>query len=116
MTRQANRLDAMDVGEIDDIVFLYADDLATGETIASASVTCEYLEGDADPSPQSMITGAYQIGTIAGEDFTPDPAGPVVIQRITAQQANTAYDLRCIATLSTGRKITAAAILPVLKL
>ena len=46
MTRQANRLDAMDVGEIDDIVFLYADDLATGETIASAIVICEYLDGE----------------------------------------------------------------------
>ena len=35
MTRQANRLDAMDVGEIDDIVFLYADDLATAILLAT---------------------------------------------------------------------------------
>lgn len=116
MTRQTTRLDAMDVGEVDDISFDYTDDLATGETIASAVITCEWLEGDADASAQTMVTGAYQIGTIVGEDFTPSPSGPVVIQRITAQQANTAYDLRCIATFSTGRKITAAAILPVLKL
>ena len=116
MTRQATRLDAMDVGEIDDITFNYTDDLTTGETITSAVISCDYLEGEPDAAPSAMITGSCQIGNIVGDDFIADPAGPVVIQRITAQQANTAYDLRCVATLSTGRKITAAAILPVLKL
>ena len=116
MTRQISRIDAMRPGEIDDIPFDFSADLTSGETISSAPVIAEWNEGEADASAQSIVTGSPVVGNVVDGVFTANAAGGFVLQRITAHSTDTAYYLACTVTLSSGRKLTAAAILPVRKL
>jgi len=114
--RTAQPQPAMDLGEVDDIPFNFTEDMVPGETISSAAITCETLTGT-DGSPQSMVTGSPLIGTISTAGvFTESASGGVVLQRFTAQARDVSYAIRCIAILSSGRKLTAAGELPVVKL
>lgn len=114
--RTAQPQPAMDLAEIDDIPFDFTADMVIGETIASAAITCVAIQGE-DGDAQDMVTGAYQVGTLtAAGVFTASASGGVVLQRFTAQQAGVTYGVRCVATLSSGRKLTAAGELPVLEL
>jgi hypothetical protein len=106
----------MDLHEIDDIPFDFSRDLVPGETISSVSVTCEAIQGT-DAAAQDMVTGTALIGTMTTAGvFTESASGGVVLQRFTAQEQGVTYGVRCVATLSSGRKLTAAGELPVLKL
>lgn len=114
--RTAQPQPAMDLNEVDDIPFDFTRDLVAGETIASVAITCAPIQG-ADADSQDMVTGSALIGTMtmAGV-FTESASGGVVLQRFTAQTQDVTYGVRCVATLSSGRKLTAAGELPVLKL
>ena len=116
-TRTAQPQPAMDLNEVDDIPFHFTADMVPGETITGTpAVTCEVITGT-DATPQAMVTGSPQIGTLSSAGvFTPSAAGGVVLQRFTAQVRNVNYAVRCVATLSSGRKLTAAGELPVVKL
>lgn len=113
--RTAQVQPAMDLSEVDDIPFDFTDDIVTGETITDADITCEVISGT-DGSPQGMVTGSYLVGTITAGVFTAGAAGKVVLQRFTAQQRDVSYAIRCVVTLSSGRKLVAAGELPVVKL
>jgi len=114
--RTAQPQTAMDLNEVDDIPFDFTRDLVTGETITSVAVTCTAIQGT-DAAAQDMVTGTALIGTMTTAGvFTESASGGVVLQRFTAQQDGVTYGVRCVATLSSGRKLTAAGELPVLKL
>lgn len=113
--RTAQVQPAMDLAEVDDIPFNFNDDIVTGETIVSADITCEVITG-ADATPQAMVTGSYLVGSISGGVFTAGASGKVVLQRFTAQARDVSYAIRCVVTLSSGRKLVAAGELPVVKL
>lgn len=114
--RTAQPQTAMDLNEVDDIPFDFTRDLVAGETITSVAITCTAIQGT-DASAQAMVTGSHLVGTMtAAGVFTESASGGVVLQRFTAQQENVMYGVRCVATLSSGRKLTAAGELPVLKL
>jgi len=113
--RNSQLLSAMDIEEVDDIPFNFTDDILTGETITDADITCEVITGT-DASPQTMVTGTHLVGTITNGVFTQGASGKVVLQRFTAQARNVSYAIRCVATLSSGRKLVAAGELPVVKL
>lgn len=114
--RTAQPQPAMDLNEVDDIPFDFSRDLVAGETITSVAITCAPIQG-ADADSQDMVTGTALIGTMtAAGVFTESASGGVVLQRFTAQKQDVTYGVRCVATLSSGRKLTAAGELPVLKL
>lgn len=114
--RTAQPQTAMDLNEVDDIPFDFTRDLVTGETITSVAVTCTAIQGT-DAAAQDMVTGTALIGTMTTAGvFTESASGGVVLQRFTAQHDGVTYGVRCVATLSSGRKLTAAGELPVLKL
>ena len=116
MPRSPAILTPLDIGEIDDIPFDFGAHMDDSETILSVVITAEAdpLAVDAvpvDPAAQDMVSGPAAIGVIddAG-DFVSDPNGKVVLQRFDATQriARTVYCLRCVASLSSGRRLTAA--------
>lgn len=114
--RTAQPQTAMDLNEVDDIPFDFTRDLVTGETINTVAVTCTAIQGT-DADAQDMVTGTALIGTMTTAGvFTESASGGVVLQRFTAQKQDVTYGVRCVATLSSGRKLTAAGELPVLKL
>jgi hypothetical protein len=113
--RTAQVQPAMDLSEVDDIPFDFTDDIVTGETITDAAITCEVMSGT-DAAAQDMVTGSYLVGTITSGVFTAGASGKVVLQRFTAQQRDVSYAIRCVVTLSSGRKLVAAGELPVVKL
>lgn len=114
--RTAQPQPAMDLNEVDDIPFDFTRDLVPGETISSVAITCTAIQGT-DANAQDMVTGSALIGTMTTAGvFTESSSGGVVLQRFTAQVRDVTYGVRCIATLSSGRKLTAAGELPVLKL
>ncbi len=114
--RTAQPQPAMDLNEVDDIPFDFTRDLVSGETIQSVAITCAPILG-ADANSQDMVTGTALIGTMTTAGvFTESASGGVVLQRFTAQTQDVIYGVRCVATLSSGRKLTAAGELPVLKL
>lgn len=99
--RNPTPLDPKHVSEIDDIPFAFV--LGSGETIASQTVTCSVFRGT-DPTPAALLSGAAVI--VAGQ----------VVQRVTGGVASTVYTLICTVTTSTGRRLVAAARLPVVDL
>ena len=109
--RTAVSLQPMDEAEIDDIPFVFTAYMREGETITSVDVTAEVEQGEVDASAQDMVSGAHAIGTIAGDEFTVNPAGTVVLQRFdaTGRTRGNVYCLRCEAHMSSGRRLVAAA-------
>ena len=114
--RTAQPQPAMDLNEVDDIPFDFTRDLVAGETITSVAITCAPIQG-ADADSQDMVTGTALVGTMtAAGVFTESASGGVVLQRFTAQVRDVSYAVRCVVTLSSGRKLVAAGELPVVKL
>lgn len=114
--RTAQPQPAMDLEEVDDIPFNFTADMVPGETITDADIACTPISGD-DNAAQDMVTGSHLVGTLSTAGvFAESASGGVVLQRFTAQKAGVTYGVRCVATLSSGRKLTAAGELPVLEL
>lgn len=113
--RTAQVQPALDVAEVDDIPFHFTDDMVAGETITAANITCEAVIG-VDAAAQGMVTGSHLVGTITAGVFTESAGGGVVLQRFTGQTRDVSYGIRCVATLSSGRKLVAAGELPVVKI
>ncbi len=80
--------------------FSFANEIAVGETIASAQISCSVLSGK-DATPSAVLSGA------------PNISGSSVLQRFHGGVAGATYLMRCVATLSSGRVLALAAILPV---
>lgn len=73
--------------------FNFTSDLASGETISTAVVTCTVYSGT-DASPSSMISGSDTI------------SGAVVTQLITGGVVGNVYELLCTITTSLGQTLT----------
>lgn len=118
--RDSIDLAPLDVEEIDDVPFDFSGHMRADETISVVSVKAELQPGGAaDPSPQAMVVGGHVIGNIDEENnFTPAADGRVVLQRFTAadRPVRNNYTWRCVVTLSSGRRLTAAANVTVVRL
>lgn len=110
---------ALDVNEVDDILFDFSEDIVEGETILDGAdapvVTCTLLTGD-DPDPAGMLVGDALVGDLDGSVFTVSADGEGVVQRVAGQVADASYALSCVVTLSSGRKLAAACELLVVRL
>lgn len=80
--------------------FHYLDELDDGETIVGAIPTCTLISGT-DPAPEALFSGERVI------------AGGTVLQPFAGGIEGATYKFRCVATLSSGRVLVRAAILPV---
>ena len=89
-----------DPGEKFWISFNYAAELEAGETISSVSLAIEVVTGT-DATPANVLSGTPVIQT--GD----------VVQLIQGGITEVVYVLKCLATLSTGRILARAALLPV---
>lgn len=119
MKRFPDDLVPMDILEEDDIVFDFRPDMRDDETITNKEIVVEVHRGQADPDANNMAVGPSMVGNInVDETFTPDPDGRYVIQRFSAADrlVSNCYALRCNATLSSGRKLTATGIMAVIRL
>lgn len=117
--RNADELPAMDVAEIDDVLFVFKAN--PGETIAGVAITVEVVggRGRPDAGAQSMAQGQHQIGSLDADGaFVPAADGLVVLQRFDARgrTVRNVYCWRCVVTLSSGRQLTAAGHVAVRKL
>lgn len=92
-------LEVKDPSEVLLIPFRY-DNLATGETISSATVTATVHSGT-DATPSAIISGAVTI------------SGSTVTQKIIGGVSGVVYKLRCSATTSASRTLIIPALLPV---
>ena len=103
VVRAADTWLPLDVDELDFVAFDYADMLAAGESVASAAITCEVVDGT-DTSPASRLSGSPQIN------------GTEVRQAVVSPLRDVTYLIRCKATLTPGpRVLTIAGRLSVLK-
>jgi hypothetical protein len=89
-----------DAAEVIVLRFDYAADIEPGETISGAAVTCAAALGT-DGNAAAMLDGA---AAIAAQD---------VQQRVAAGITGNTYRLRCAATLSSGRVLVLAGLLPI---
>lgn len=96
----------IDAAEVKPAYFLFAGELPTGATIATATVAVSLVTGT-DANPAGILSGAATI----------DNATKIVSQKIaaTGRSGNT-YKLRCTATDSAGNVHVVAAQLPVVTL
>lgn len=94
------RLDPKGPAEIVVVAFEYTDDMEAGESIVGAAVSCTVAQGT-DATPAAMLDGA---AAIVGLD---------VQQRVTGGVLGNTYRLHCLATLSSGRRLELAALLPI---
>lgn len=93
-------LDPKDPAEIIVVSFDFTLAMLVGETISpSPSVTASSVSGS-DTSPSSIVSGS------------PLVTGSVVSQQIVNGIDGSTYKLRCLATLSSGRKLALAGLLP----
>jgi len=91
---------AKDPAEIIDLVFPYADEIGSAVISPNPVVTIAVVNG-VDASAAQMLSGAP---IVSGQD---------VVQRVINGIAGVDYQLRCVATLSDGRKLVRALTLPV---
>lgn len=84
-------IEEKDAAEIVTATFPYAKELA-GAQISGAVITNTVLEG-ADPAAAAMLSGAPEI--VQGD----------VLQRLINGVPGVRYKLKCLATLSDGRKL-----------
>lgn len=82
--------------------FDYATEIQAGETIVGMDVSCGVVAG-VDPDPAAVLNGFPIL----------DLTGRSVLQPFHAGLHGVNYHLRCVATLSSGRVLVRAAILPV---
>lgn len=88
----------LDYQDIEDIVFDYARVLTTTETIVSAVCVVDLRTGS-DDNPSLVL----------GED--PKTAPRFVSQRVVGRFKGTKYNLRCLATTSSGRRLVTSVVL-----
>lgn len=102
--RTAVALQAKDVDEIDVLTFDFTRGLLPGESVASATVTCEAYDGT-DAAAAAVLSGAPQV------------VDSTVLQQITLGVAGVTYQIRALALLNgSTRRLTIAAMLPVVRL
>jgi hypothetical protein len=77
--------------EEDSFAFDFTDLLAVGETVASAEITIDVINGT-DPNPSAMIAGA------------PTVASPLVHIKLIGGVEGVIYCVHCLATTSAGLK------------
>lgn len=92
--------EAKDPAEKLTATFDFSNEIAGGESISSASLACTVISGT-DASPEQVLNGAATI------------SGSSVLQPFQGGISGVTYDLRCVATLSSGRVLVLAATLPV---
>lgn len=83
------------------LAFDFTSDLAVGETISTAVVTCATYSGT-DASPSSMISGAAAIAT------------PQVTQLVVSGVESAIYLLSCAVTTSAGQTLKRTGLLAVI--
>lgn len=107
-TPRAIRVDDKDVGESDDLIFRVVE-LRSGESFSAADVviTIEPRYGD-DANAAAMLVGPLEVGTYKD--------APAIYQRLQGGVAGVVYLIRCLVTLSSGRKLVAAMLLRVRRL
>ena len=98
--RYAELLDNKDPSEIDTLTFDFADMLNSGETVSTVVMSVSDLE-KVDGTPSTFLSGSASI------------TSPFVTQTITGGVEGAMYLVKCLATLSTGRKLMLAARVPV---
>ncbi len=96
------RLPPKDPAEIKTVRFMYAGELERGVTIASMTMSIALAAG-VDAGYAAVLDGAALI-----DNTTFD-----VLQRVKLGLADCDYELRCVATDSSGQKHLIAATLPV---
>jgi hypothetical protein len=99
ISRPTQATQHLDVEEVDLIPFEFGKSLLAGESIASAALSCT-LHAGVDSSPALLLQGPPQI------------AGTQVLQMVAGRITDATYHLRCVATLSSGRKVVVACYLP----
>lgn len=96
----------LDKSEIKPAVFSFTNELETGETMNTATVTVTLVSGT-DATPSGLLTGTVTI----------DNTNKLVSQKVTGvgRDGNT-YNLRCVATTNLGNAHTVAADMQVVSL
>lgn len=95
-------LDAIDITEQINVRFPFASEMEAGETISSVQVLCA-ATSSVDATPAQSLVGSAQIMAATFE----------VLQQVKGRVAPLVYKLKCVATLSSGRKLTRVCLLPV---
>lgn len=95
MARRTEPLEDMDVDEEDTVTFTFADELRTGETVSTATLSVEVYSGT-DPTPTDLLDSTLQV------------VSPVARQRIVNPRTGVVYLLRCKARTSQNRNLTAS--------
>lgn len=96
------RLPFKDPAELKLVRFVFAGDIERGTTIVSTTVTIA-LQAGSDAGFATVLSGAALIDNEALQ----------VLQKVTLGLADCDYELRCVATDSSGLKHLIAATLPV---
>ncbi len=93
----------LDVDELDYVAFDYTDHLGDGETVSTATVTCEQASTSAvaDAGASGRLSGSPEI-----------VAGAEVRQLVTGVLDGVLYLIRCVATTSSARRLLLAGTLP----
>ena len=89
------KIGPLDYAEEKVIRFRFTDELPTGNTLQSATVSVTVNSGT-DATPASLLDGAAQI------------SGSDVLQRVKGRSIKASYHLRCIATDDNGQIHTVA--------
>lgn len=99
---KATLMDAMDVNERINLRFPFSAEVETGETISSVQILCT-VESGTDATPALLLVGSPTIVTATSD----------VLQTVQGRVAAVTYKIKCIATLSSGRKLARVGRLPV---
>jgi hypothetical protein len=94
--------DAIDINEQVNLRFPFATEMETGETISAVQIICTLTSG-VDSTPTQSLVGVPQINALTFE----------VLQQIKGRVAPVVYKVKCVATLSSGRKLARVGLLPV---
>jgi hypothetical protein len=95
-------LDAIDVTEVTPVSFPYSKEIKPGETITSVQIICTDEKG-IDLTPALFLSGSASILADTSE----------VIQMVDGRVGGPIYKMKCVATMSSGRKLTRIARMPV---
>jgi len=102
-SRRIETIEPKDVDETDVVTFDFTRAAQSGETVSSAVVTAEVYHGE-DEDPASILLGS------------PTPTAATALQSVSGGLAGVTYLLRCVATMSSGRVLVAAGLMPVVRL
>lgn len=90
--------DPMDPGETEILNFDFSNQLAPGETLASASweITVASISPVSDPSPASRLNGPAMVRQ----------GGTIVYQKVSGPQAGVIYSMRALTATSQGNSLS----------